>query len=162
VSADCLTCRANRGEVPTPGGVIYEDGLWRLEHTVEPIPMVGWLVLKPLRHVENVAELTPEEAAAFGTLVRRASAALTAVLGCAKVYVCVFAESATAQHVHAHLIPRAADLPRERRGPGVFGYLREATTGGENLADAAEAARVAAEVRNRLRAGAGAGPGETR
>ena len=29
---ECGTCRANRGEFPTPGGVIYQDGLWRLEH----------------------------------------------------------------------------------------------------------------------------------
>jgi diadenosine tetraphosphate (Ap4A) HIT family hydrolase len=155
-----VTCRANRGEVPTPGGVIHEDELWRLEHTFEPIPMVGWLVLKPLRHVESVAELTEKEAAALGGLVRRASAALTAVLGCTKVYVCVFAESAAAQHVHVHLIPRASDLPPERRGPAVFEYLRQTADGGENLADVAEAARVAAAVRDLLRGGADGRPVE--
>jgi hypothetical protein len=42
----CVACQATRGEVPTPGGVIYQDRLWRLEHAFEPIPMVGWLILK--------------------------------------------------------------------------------------------------------------------
>src|SRR5947209_5697872 len=55
----CLTCRANRGEIVAPGGVIYEDALWRLEHSLEPIPMIGWLILKPLRHVEAFADFTP-------------------------------------------------------------------------------------------------------
>jgi diadenosine tetraphosphate (Ap4A) HIT family hydrolase len=146
----CITCRANRGEVATPGGVLHDDGLWRLEHTFEPIPLVGWLVLKPLRHVESVAELTEAEATALGPLIHRTSGALTAVLGCTKVYVMCFAEAADAPHVHFHLVPRAPDLPRERRGPRVFEYLREAKERGENLVDPVEAARVAAAVRRIL------------
>lgn len=55
---ECLTCLLNQGGGKAPGGVIYEDALWRLEHVVEPIPMVGWLILKPLRHVEQFANLT--------------------------------------------------------------------------------------------------------
>jgi hypothetical protein len=35
----CGTCRANRGEIPAPGGVIHQDALWRLEHIFEPIPI---------------------------------------------------------------------------------------------------------------------------
>ena len=147
---DCITCRANRGEVATPGGVLHDDGLWRLEHTFEPIPIAGWLVLKPLRHVESVAELTEVEAAALGPLLQRTSAALTAVLGCTKVYVMCFAEAAGAAHVHIHLVPRAADMPPERRGPRVFEYMREAVRRGESLADPAEAARVANAVREIL------------
>ena len=48
-TADCVGCQANRGEIVAPGGALYDDGLWRLEHTFEPFPMVGWLILKPLR-----------------------------------------------------------------------------------------------------------------
>ena len=147
---DCVTCRANRGEVPTPGGIIHDDGLWRLEHTFEPIQLLGWLVLKPLRHIENVAELSAEEAATLGPLIQRASAALTAELGCPKVYVCVFAESANAPHVHVHLIARPKELPDERRGPGIFDYLRDAFRSGQNQADVAEAARLAERIRARL------------
>src|SRR2546425_3949235 len=102
---DCGTCRANRGELAAPGGVVYEDALWRAEHAIEPIPMVGWLVLKPLRHVEAFADLTPEEAAAFGPIAHRLTRAMTAVLGPVKVYVCLFAEAEHFTHIHVHLIP---------------------------------------------------------
>ena len=64
----CIACRLHRGELSAPGGTIVRDHLWVLEHIVEPIPMVGWLVLKPVRHVESFAELTPEEASSFGPL----------------------------------------------------------------------------------------------
>jgi diadenosine tetraphosphate (Ap4A) HIT family hydrolase len=146
----CGTCRANRGELPTPGGVIYQDGLWRVEHVVEPIPMVGWLVLKPLRHVEAFADLTPDEAASFGPLVRRITTAMTEVLAAAKVYVCLFAEAAGFAHVHVHLIPRLEDTPSDRRGPQVFEYLREAAAEGRNLGDIADAERAASAVRARM------------
>jgi diadenosine tetraphosphate (Ap4A) HIT family hydrolase len=147
---DCLACRANRGELVAPGGMIYEDALWRLEHCLEPIPMVGWLILKPLRHVEAFAHLTPDEAASFGALVKRITGATTEVLAPAKVYVCLYAEQQDAQHVHVHLIPRSHDTPPERRGPHVFDYLRDAAVQGRNLADVEAAARAALSIRERL------------
>ena len=146
----CITCRANRGELRAPGSVIYGDTLWRLEHSLEPIPLAGWLVLKPLRHVESFAALNDDEAASFGPLVRRAMAAMTQVLAPAKVYLCLYAEHRDAQHIHFHLIPRYDNTPPERRGPGVFEYLREAGLRGENLADIAEAERIVAALRERL------------
>jgi diadenosine tetraphosphate (Ap4A) HIT family hydrolase len=146
---ECGTCRANRGELAVPGGVVYDDGLWRAEHAIEPIPMVGWLVLKPLRHVETFADLTVEEALGFGTITHRLARALTAELGATKVYLSLYAEAEHFAHVHVHLIPRRADLPPERRGPRVFEYLREAIAHG-NQGDVAEAARVAAAIRARL------------
>jgi diadenosine tetraphosphate (Ap4A) HIT family hydrolase len=106
-------CRANRGEVATPGGALYDDGLWRLEHALAPFPIVGWLILKPLRHVESLAELTPEEAAALGPLLRRITAALQAELTPARVYAALFAESVAHVHIHViplYVIPRAPDL----------------------------------------------------
>jgi diadenosine tetraphosphate (Ap4A) HIT family hydrolase len=112
---DCLTCRANRGELVTPGGVIYQDALWRLEHSLESIPMVGWLILKPLRHVEAFAGLTPNEAASLGPLARRITRAMTEVLAPARVYVCLYAEAVS--HVHFHLIPRYHETPQVHRGP---------------------------------------------
>ena len=54
-----------------PGGVLYDDGLWRVEHAVAPTPMLGWLVAKPLRHVEFLDELTGAEAEAMGRVLPR-------------------------------------------------------------------------------------------
>lgn len=146
--ATCVACRATRGEIVAPGGALYDDGMWRLEHTFEPIPMVGWLVLKPLRHLESLADLTPDEAAALGPLLRRITEALDEVLAPAKVYAVLFAEAVA--HLHIHLIPRAPDLPEEYRGPGVFQLLSAASRSGTNQGDLAEAQRVAREVKGRL------------
>ena len=140
----CVTCRANRGDIAAPGGVIYEDALWRLEHTFEPIPMVGWLVLKPLRHTESVADLTPEEAAGLGPLLQRAVSAMTDVLKSVKVYVSLYAEAENAAHIHFHLIPRHQGMAADRLGPLVFHFLAEAHREQRNLGDVEEAGRAAA------------------
>jgi diadenosine tetraphosphate (Ap4A) HIT family hydrolase len=145
---DCLACRANRGDLMPPGGVIYQDALWRLEHCLEPIPMVGWLILKPLRHVETFADLTPDEAASLGPLARRITRAMTEVLAPARVYVCLYAEAVS--HVHFQLIPRYHETPREHWGPGVFDLLSVASDQGRSLADVEAAAWAASSIRQRL------------
>jgi diadenosine tetraphosphate (Ap4A) HIT family hydrolase len=147
---ECLTCRLNEGEGRAPGGVIYQDGLWRLEHAIEPIPMAGWLVLKPLRHVEHFADLTPEEAAVFGPLTRQITQAMREVLRPEKIYLSLYAEAVGFAHLHVHIIPRFAGTPDDRRGPRVFDYLRESSQTGRNLADVQEAVRVAAAIRHLL------------
>ena len=146
----CYTCRINRGEIRVPGGPIYRDALWCLEHNLEPIPLVGWLVLKPLRHVEAFADLTVAEAAAFGPLTRRITQAMTAVLHPTKIYLSMYMEAPGFAHLHVHLIPRFADTPLDRRGPDVFAYLRESKTSGRNLGDVAAAVQCASALREFL------------
>ena len=142
----CGTCRSNRGELAAPGGVIYEDRIWRLEHVMRPLPMAGWLILKPLRHVESVAGLTPAEAKTLGPLVTRTSKALQSATGAKKVYVGLFAEAKDFAHIHIHLIPRPVRLSPKLRGPLIFGLMRTA----RDRAPVAEAKRIAAAVRRSL------------
>ena len=149
----CVTCRLTRGELPSPGGVIYQDDLWQLQHDIEPIALVGWLILKPLRHVEAFADLTPEEAAAFGPLTRRITRAMTEVLHPAKIYLSLYAEAAGFAHLHVHLIPRYADTPPERRGPGIFAYLRESKASGRNRGTIAEVEHATVAIREALLTG---------
>lgn len=151
-TADCVGCQANRGEIVAPGGALYDDGLWRLEHTFEPFPMVGWLILKPLRHVESLADLTPDEAAALGPLLRRITAAMTETLAPARVYAALFAESVA--HVHIHLIPRAPDLPQTQYGPHIFDLLGTALDSGQSQGDFKRAREVALAIKARLAEGA--------
>lgn len=115
---DCLACRANAGALHPPGGVIYDDGLWRLEHMLAPAVLPGWLILKPLRHLESLGELTPAEAAALGPLLARVTAALEAVTGAERVYSVLLAEAV--RHLHFHLIPRTGSVPESNRGPSIF------------------------------------------
>ena len=121
----CLTCdlvrRRDRGEAP-PWDNIVRTAHWDIVHSYNT-SLPGWLVLVARRHVAAIDELTDEEAAELGVLLRPVSAALRVATGCVKTYVVQFAEQAEHPHVHFHVIPRMADQPAERRGPAVFGYL---------------------------------------
>lgn len=68
-------------------------------------------------------QLTVEEAADLGLLLRALTAALREVLGCSKTYVALFAEAEGFAHVHFHVMPRQPGLDPGLRGPRVFGLL---------------------------------------
>jgi diadenosine tetraphosphate (Ap4A) HIT family hydrolase len=104
----CFACEVNTGRVAAPGGVIYEDGQWIAEHGVDPL-VRGYVVLKPKRHVEWMADLSATEAASLGGALKTLLNAMRAALAPERVYVCAFGE--TVRHVHLHLIPRYRDMP---------------------------------------------------
>ncbi len=110
------------GEPLPPSERVYDDGLWRVAHAVSST-LAGWLVVLPKRHLTSLAELTPAEAAALGPLLQRLSVTLAEVTGAVKTYVALFAEAEGFEHLHLHLVPRAPDLPVDRHGPRIFGYL---------------------------------------
>lgn len=125
MAEDCHTCQLladrDRGGAPDWDSIIRTPG-WDLVHSFNT-SLEGWLVLVARRHIAALADMTEAEAEELGPLVRRVSLALHAVTGCEKTYVVQFAESPDHRHVHVHVVPRMADQPLERRGPGVFGYL---------------------------------------
>jgi diadenosine tetraphosphate (Ap4A) HIT family hydrolase len=104
----CIACDVVSGRIVPPGGIILDDGLWVLSHSVSPVLLRGWLILEPRRHVEHLAELTEPEAASLGLLIGRVSSALMRALQAEKVYACSFGE--LVRHVHWYLIPRYADM----------------------------------------------------
>lgn len=114
----CMACAANGGELSAPGGVILDDGLWRVEHQLMPAQMAGWLIVKPLRHVESLAALTGPEAAALGPLLQRVTWALERAMGPERVYAILLAEAV--RHVHFHLVPRGSGIATNLRGPAIF------------------------------------------
>ncbi len=140
----CLTCELvrRRDESHAPlWDSIYRTNYWDLVHSYNT-SLPGWLVLIAHRHLEAIDELTDEEAAELGVLLRQTSAALKEVTGCVKTYVIQFAEAAEHPHVHFHVIPRMADQPEERRSLGIFGYL-----------GVPEAERVSEEKMNQIAVG---------
>ena len=148
----CMACDVLAGRLKAPGGVIYEDEYWMVDHCVSPIMLRGFLIIKLKRHCEHLAELTLEEAAAFGPIVRNTCLALSRVLKPAKVYVCSFGEAV--KHTHFYVIPRTPDLPAGSLP--VFMHLRIKMIlyrlGMRKLACSDEgAAEVAAQVRVELR-----------
>ena len=106
-TAGCIACDVVSGRIAPPGGILLDDGLWVLSHSVSPVLLRGWLILEPRRHVEHLAELTEAEAAALGPLIARVSSAVMRALQ-AEVYACSFGE--VIRHVHWYLIPRYADM----------------------------------------------------
>ncbi len=104
----CFTCDVNSDDEPAPGGTIYKDELWIADHGVSRL-VAGYVVLKPKRHVHDLADLEPEEAATLGITQRMLLAAMRAALRPDRIYVCSFAE--TVHHLHFHLLPRYAHIP---------------------------------------------------
>ena len=123
---DCRVCAVEGAPGLPLRERVHVDEHWRLA-TAFDSALPGWLVLLPRRHVEGLHELTAEESAELGHLLRAASAALVEVTGCLKTYVALFAEAEGFSHLHVHVVPRPADLPPGRRGPRVFGYLGAGT-----------------------------------
>ncbi len=121
----CQTCRLvtrrDQGDAPAWDNILRTPG-WDLVHSFNT-SLEGWLVLVARRHIASLAEMTETEAEELGPLVRRVSQALDQVTGCEKTYMVQFAESPDHRHVHVHVVPRMADQPPERHGPGIFGYL---------------------------------------
>ena len=142
----CGTCRGVRRELDAPGPVVYEDRLWHLDHMTRPIAMAGWLVLKPKRHVESIADLTPGESRTLGPLLARTASALQRATGTQKVYVGLFAEARDFPHIHFHLIPRPRRLPPRLRGPLIFELMRTE----KDRAPLRDAVRIAEAVRRAL------------
>ena len=105
---ECLTCEVNAGRIVAAGGVIYEDRHWQADHGVDRL-VRGYVVLKPTRHVHELADLAPDEAAALGPTLQALLRAMRSALGAERIYVSAFAE--TVHHLHFHLLPRYADMP---------------------------------------------------
>lgn len=82
---DCLSCDVIAGRRETPGGVVFENTHWHLSHQVSPVQLAGFLILQPKRHVEQIGDLTNEEAATMGPVMSAASQALNRTVEARKV-----------------------------------------------------------------------------
>jgi diadenosine tetraphosphate (Ap4A) HIT family hydrolase len=114
----CVTCEVHRGTTRPPGGTIYEDDLWVVDHGLTRL-VRGYLVVKPRRHVHEFADLMDDEALTFGPVARTVLAAMRSALAPERIYVCSFAE--TVRHLHFHLVPRYSDMPA--LGPDLMAAL---------------------------------------
>jgi diadenosine tetraphosphate (Ap4A) HIT family hydrolase len=106
----CKACAEIRGEISAPGGVIYDDGLWLVSHHTGPQTDPGELIVKTRRHCESLSELTREEAAGLGPVLRSATEAVGRVVVAERIYAVSFNERL--RHVHFLLLPRTAAMPR--------------------------------------------------
>jgi histidine triad (HIT) family protein len=142
--AECITCEINAGRQRAPGGTIYEDEHWIADHGVRRL-VRGYVVLKPKRHVHELADVLPDEAATLGFAAQTVLAAMRAALETERIYVCSFAE--TVHHLHFHLLPRYSDMP------GLGPDLIPALFSEQWKCSVSEAEEAAARVRSALSKG---------
>ncbi|CAM5323540.1 hypothetical protein SALBM135S_07118 [Streptomyces alboniger] len=157
-TVDCTACGLADGRVPLPGGTLLRTGHWTVEHCVGPLG-VGTLLVKPLRHVTGVQELTPAEAAEAGPLLTRAATAVRALVeDCEQVYVCLWSHAGrTPGHLHYVVQPaRTADI--DRHGGAYGPALQVAMFAAGEQPDAAAVRAFCARARAVLAAGPAAGP----
>ncbi|MBD2451277.1 HIT family protein [Nostoc sp. FACHB-152] len=105
----CLPCDVLKGKLNAPGGIIYQDDYWIVEHSLSPVLLRGYLIIKLKRHCEHLADLTPEEAISLGAVMQNTCLALSLVIKPAKIHVCSWGEQV--KHIHFHVIPRTANMP---------------------------------------------------
>ena len=98
----CLACDLTAGRLPLSGGLIHARSGWRVEHCVGPLGL-GSLIIKPVRHVTAVADLTDDEAAALGPLLRQASSVARTLVDADQVYNCLWSHAGGVP-VHIHYV----------------------------------------------------------
>jgi diadenosine tetraphosphate (Ap4A) HIT family hydrolase len=146
MTADCYACAHNALVDPPAREAIVSTDHWRVAHAFNSA-LRGWLVVVPRRHVVALHELTADEAAEIGPLLRSLSKALRDVTGCVKTYVMLFAEQAGFAHVHFHVVPRMSGFHDDQYGPEVFWFLKRPES---EWLSADEMDRVAMSVRRAL------------
>ena len=109
----CMACDLISGAAPLPGGTIHRTDLWVVEHCVGPLG-VGSLIVKPIRHVVHVADLTADEAAELGALLRLTASAITKLANPEQVYTCLWSH-ANRQPGHIHFVVQPVTIEQMQR-----------------------------------------------
>ncbi len=103
---ECVFC----SDVTRSGDVVFEDQrTWVVLHddwSVRGHAMVVWKV-----HVENFSDLTPEDAAHFARVHRKAERALLGVTGADRAILMKL--GIATPHLHLHIYPVSAALDRD-------------------------------------------------
>lgn len=136
---DCLACDIIAGKVIPPGGTIYQDDCWMVDHSVSPVLLPGFLIVKPIRHCEHIAHLSEKEAARLGSILQRTAQAVMRATGAEKVYVVSLGE--LVKHIHFCIIPRYPGVPENG-----FAVLEGMNSGKWACSDQ-EAAEIVSRIR---------------
>jgi diadenosine tetraphosphate (Ap4A) HIT family hydrolase len=131
----CGVCRAIASVEP-----LFENELWFVARMQKGIGIPGWVMVCSQRHTPGIAYLDDTEVANLGPALRHFSRVLEDVTGALRIYTAAMGESFP--HLHAHLVPRYAEMPKGAKGMEVWD-LHRATEQGEVKVDEKEVADVA-------------------
>ncbi|MFG2503469.1 hypothetical protein ACGFSB_35320 [Streptomyces sp. NPDC048441] len=117
----CVACGFADGTRPLPGGTLLRTAHWTVEHCVGPLG-VGTLIVKPLRHITGVHEMSAQESTELGPLLARVTSVLRTVVGdeCEQVYVCLWSHSGRVPG-HIHFVAQPARTSDIDRHGGAYG-----------------------------------------
>lgn len=119
----CFICDKHQGVIQTDGHAIYEDDLLYVGHIDrEGKPNYkGHLMIDLKRHVPSLADMTVQEAQAWGVMTMQLSRVLKDVAGAEHVYTLVSGNSVP--HLHMHMVARYPGTPKAYWGPmDVYGW----------------------------------------
>jgi diadenosine tetraphosphate (Ap4A) HIT family hydrolase len=101
----CFICRKHKGqETAPPGGYIYEDEYWMVCHAPGKLGPLGTLFIESRRHFLDYAEMTDEESASLGIVMRKIYYALRLHTEAERIYQVTLLEGVP--HFHTWLVPR--------------------------------------------------------
>jgi diadenosine tetraphosphate (Ap4A) HIT family hydrolase len=105
----CFICRKHNGrEAAPPGGYIYKDEHWMVRHTPAKLGPLGTLFIEPKRHFLDYSEMTSDEAATLGTVLKEVYAALKEHTDAERIYQLPTMEGQP--HLHMWLVARGKDV----------------------------------------------------
>jgi diadenosine tetraphosphate (Ap4A) HIT family hydrolase len=109
MTENCVICRKHDGlESPPPGGYIYEDEHWMVCHAAVKWGPLGTLFIEARRHFLDYSEMTPDEAAALGDLLKQVYQALREHTDAERIYQLSTMEGHP--HLHMWIVPRRKDV----------------------------------------------------
>ena len=110
MNGNCFLCRKHNGLEPAPpGGYIYEDEHWMVCHAPGKLGPLGTLFIESRRHFLDYAEMTDEESASLGNVMRKVYRALRLHTAAERIYQLTTMEGQP--HYHSWLVPRRAEVP---------------------------------------------------
>ncbi|TMU87168.1 HIT family protein [Bacillus sp. BHET2] len=113
----CFICDKHAGDIETSGVSIYEDEyvyVGHIDRNGKP-NYLGHLMIDLKRHTPSLADMTEEEAKAFGVIMTRVSKALMESEKAEHIYSLVSGNSVS--HLHMHIVARYPHTPKEYWGP---------------------------------------------
>jgi len=105
----CFICRKHNGQEATPPGrYIYEDDHWMVCHAPGKLGPLGTLFIESKRHFLDYSEMTDEESASLGNVMRKIYHALRTHTDAERIYQVTLMEGVP--HFHSWLVPRGKDV----------------------------------------------------
>lgn len=106
----CFVCRKHKGlEAAPPGGYIIKDEHWMVCHAPANLGPLGTLLIESRRHFLDYSEMTPEESASLGKVLKQVYKSLREFTEAERIYQLSTMEGQP--HLHMWIVARRKEIP---------------------------------------------------